>query len=124
MLQAYSINVDVVADSIVPFNNVSVDKGCAEELTGVGTIELEKAGIYVVHVDASVSTATTIQLIRNGVPLPQAQSTGTSLSFTTYVQVEGNNCNCNCRTSPVTIQLHNLTGTVFDNVNIVVRKAG
>lgn len=53
-----------------------------------------------------------------------AQSTGTSLSFTTCVQVEGNNCNCNCRTSPVTIQLHNLTGTIFDNVNIVVRKVG
>ena len=26
MLQAYSVNVDVAADSIVPFNNVSVDK--------------------------------------------------------------------------------------------------
>ena len=57
MLQAYSVGVDVSADGIIPFNNVIVDKGCAEELTGVGTIELEKAGMYLVLVDGTASAS-------------------------------------------------------------------
>ena len=122
MLQVYSINVDVGADSIVPFNNVAVDKGCAEKLTGVGTIELNKAGIYGVHVDGVASVSTTVQLLRNGVALPQAQSTGTTLGFDTFVQVPNNNCGCNCNTSPVTLQLHNLTAATLPNINLVVRK--
>ena len=122
MLQAYSINVDVGADSIVPFNNVIVEKGCAEELTGVGTIELEKAGMYLVLVNGTASASTTVQLVRNGVSLPQAQSTGTALAFSTFVQVQGNNCNCNCRTSPVTLQVQNTTAVTLSDINIVVRK--
>lgn len=122
MLQAYSINVDASADGIVPFNNVIVDKGCAEELTGVGTIELEKAGMYLVLVNGTASASTTVQLVRNGVSLPQAQATGTSLAFSTYIQVPGNNSNCNCRTSPVTLQLHNETAVTLPVINIVVRK--
>lgn len=122
MLQAYSINVDVGADSIVPFNNVIVEKGCAEELTGVGTIELEKAGMYLVLVNGTASASTTVQLVRNGVALPQAQSTGTALAFSTFVQVQGNNCNCNCRTSPVTLQVQNTAAVTLSDINIVVRK--
>ena len=122
MLQAYSINVDVGADSIVPFNNVIVEKGCAEELTGVGTIELEKAGMYLVLVNGTASASTTVQLVRNGVALPQAQSTGTALAFSTFVQVQGNNCNCNCRTSPVTLQVQNTAAVTLPDINIVVRK--
>lgn len=122
MLQAYSLNIDVAADGIVPFNNVSLDKGCAENLTGVGTIELEKAGVYEVTVDGTASVSTTLQLVRNGVDLPQAQATGTSLAFTAFVQVENSNCNCNCRTSPVTLQVRNSTEATLPNVNITVRK--
>lgn len=122
MLQAYSIGVDVGADSIVPFNNVALDKGCAEKIVGAGTIELNKAGVYEVHVDGTASAATTIQLLRNGVLLAQAQSAGTAVSFSTFVQVERNNCACNCCTAPVTIQVHNSTAVTFDNVNITVRK--
>ena len=122
MLQAYSIGVDVAANGIVPFNNVVIDKGCAENLTGVGTIELEKAGMYLVLVDGAASVSTTIQLIRNGVALPQAQATGTSLAFSAFIQVPNNNCNCTCRASPVTLQLKNTTEATFPNVNIVIRK--
>lgn len=122
MLQAYSINIDAGADTIIPFNNISIDKGCAEKLTGVGTIELERAGAYLVNVNGSASASTTIQLLRNGVALPQAQSTGESVSFSTFIQVPNNNCNCNCKTSPVTIQVHNLTAVTFTNINIVVEK--
>lgn len=122
MIQGYSISVDVGADSFIPFNNVIVDKGCCEKFTGVGTVELDKAGIYFVHVDGVASASTTIQLVKNGVALPQAQSTGTTLGFSTLIQVPGNNCSCSCKTSPVTIQLHNETAGTLSNVNIVVYK--
>ena len=122
MLQAYSVGVDVSAGGIIPFNNVIVDKGCAENLTGVGTVELEKAGMYLVLVNGTASASTTIQLVRNGVALPYAQATGTSLMFSTYIQVPNNNCNCNCKTSPVTLQVSNDTAATFPNVNIVVEK--
>ena len=122
MFQAYSVNVDVGANSIIPFNNVALDKGCAEKLTGVGTIELNKAGVYKVHFDGTASASTTIQLIKNGVALPQAQSTGTTLGFETFVQVPSGNSCCNCRTAPVTLQVHNLTAATLPNVNIVVEK--
>lgn len=122
MLQVYSINQAVSANGVVPFNNVVIDKGCAESLSGVGTIELNKSGVYEVTVDGVASTATTLQLFKNGVALPQAQSTGTTLAFTTFVQVVNNNCNCNICSSPVTLQVKNTTETTLTNVNITVDK--
>lgn len=38
------------------------------------------------------------------------------------MQNVSSNCNCNCKTSPVTIQVHNLTAVTFTNINIVVEK--
>lgn len=122
MLQVYSINQAVSANGVVPFNNVVIDKGCAENLSGVGTIELNKSGVYEVTVDGVASTSTTLQLFKNGVALPQAQSTGTTLAFTTFVQVVNNNCNCNICSSPVTLQVKNTTETTLTNVNITVDK--
>lgn len=122
MLQVYSINQAVSANGVVPFNNVVIDKGCAESLSGVGTIELNKSGVYKVTVDGVASTSTTLQLFKNGVALPQAQSTGTTLAFTTFVQVVNNNCNCNICSSPVTLQVKNTTETTLTNVNITVDK--
>lgn len=122
MLQAYSIGKVVAADGIVPFDNVVLDKGCEESLTGAGTIELNKCGVYLVSVDGYTSVETTIQLLRDGVELPQAQSTGQTLAFTTFVQVDKNNCQCNVCSSPVTIQVSNGTAATFENVNIVVKK--
>lgn len=122
MFQAYSLNAEVGADAIIPFTNVCVNKGCAENLSGSGSIELNKCGVYAVHVDGAAAASTTIQLIKDGVALPQAQSTGTTLGFETYVQVDRNNCGCNCCTSPVVIQVKNVTATTFPNVNITVNK--
>ena len=120
MLQSYSLNVDVAADGIIPFNNTSLDKTCAISQSGVGTFNLNKCGLYRVHVDGVASAATTIQLYRDGVALHQAQSTGTTLGFETYVQVDRNNCNCNVCSSPVSIQVHNGTAATFTNVNIII----
>lgn len=122
MFQAYSLNIDVAADGIIPFNNVYIDKGNEENLTGVGTIELNKCGVYLVCVNGSASASTTIQLVKNGVDMPQAQATGTALSFTTLVQVGSNNCQCNPCSSPVTLQVKNETAATFNDVNMVVKR--
>ena len=99
-----------------------IDKGCAENLSGVCTIELNKCGVYKVTVDGVAADSTTLQLLREGVALPQAQSTGTTLAFTTFIQVTKNNCNCNVCSSPVTLQVKNSTATTLNNVNITVDK--
>ena len=123
MLQAYSLNVDVPAETAVPFKNVTVDKGCSTELSGDSTIRLNECGVYKVHFDGSSSASTTVQLYVNGVAQPQAQSTGASLGFDTLVQVPTNNCNCPCA-SPITIQVLNVAdaAATLVNANILVTK--
>lgn len=122
MLQSYSLNVDVLADSIVPFNNVVVDKACAIIQSGAGAFNINRCGIYNVHVDGVSSASTTIQLYQNGVAVPQAQSTGTTFSFDTLVQVDKNNCRCDMCSSPVMLQVHNSTAATLPNINIIIQK--
>lgn len=122
MLEAYSLNQAVAADAAIPFNNVSVKKGCTAELSGVSSIELNKAGVYMVAFDGVASADTTVQLSKDGVLQPQAQSTGTALSFVTLVQVDrNNNGNC-CCSSPVTLRIMNTTAGTFTNCNVCVTK--
>ena len=123
MVEAYSLNVEVAADSAIPFNNEFIEKGCTATLTSPGTINLNKCGVYMVSVDASSATAASIQLFKNGVAQAQAQSTGTSPSFLTLVQVDKNNSCCAC-TSPVTLQVKNIgsASATFTDVNVVVTK--
>ena len=123
MLEVYSLNVTVPADSPVPFNNVSIQKGCTAKLNGVSTIELNKCGVYMVECDASASATTTLQLFKNGVAQPQAQSTGGTPAFTTLVQVTENNCGCPC-SSPTNLQIRNTADAeaTLTNVNVVVTK--
>ena len=123
MLEAYSLNVTVPAASAIPFNNVSLEKGCTAKLNGVSTIQFNKCGVYMVAFDGSLGTATTVQLYKDGVAQPQAQSTGASPSFVTLVQVSENNSNCPCA-APTEVQIRN-TGTAaatFTDANVVVTK--
>ena len=123
MLQAYSLNVTVPAGSVVPFNTVTLQKGCTAELSGNGSVALNKCGVYMVSCDASAAAAATIQLFKDGVALAQAQSTGTSPSFETLVQVDKNNSCCACA-SPSILQLKNAGSSevTFTDINIVVTK--
>lgn len=121
MLEAYSLNQAVGADAAIPFNNVSIQKGCTAKLNGVSTIELNKAGVYMVAFDGTASASTLVQLYKDGVAQPQAQSTGTNVSFVTLVQVPNNN-NCNCASSPTNIRIMNETAGTFTNANITVTK--
>lgn len=123
MLEAYSENVTVVSDASIPFNSVTIEKGCTAVLNAPASVQLNKSGVYMVSVDASAALATTIQLFKDGVAQPQAQSTGLTPSFMTLVQVPFNNCQCPC-TSPVTLEVKNTgdASATFDNANIVVTK--
>jgi len=42
MLQVYSSNLTVDANTVFPFNNVVMDKGCGETLSAPATIQLNK----------------------------------------------------------------------------------
>lgn len=121
MLEAYSLNVTAAANSPIPFNNVSIEKGCTARLTSPSTIELNKCGVYMLAVDASAAAAATIQLVKDDVLQPQAQSTGTSPSFVTLVQVDHNNSNC-CCSSPTLLQVRSITASTYTDANIVVTK--
>lgn len=123
MLEAYSLNVTVGATSPVPFRTVTLQKGCTAVLEGTTSINLNKCGVYMVSVDADLTTATTIQLYKNGVPQAQAQNNGTSPSFVTLVQVDKNNSACPC-SSPTVIEVYNTedAAATFNDINIVVTK--
>ena len=121
MLEVYSVNLAVTEDEAVPFQNVSVKKGCTAELSGTSTIKLNKCGVYMVAVDASAEATTTLQLYKDGVAQPQAQSTGGSPAFVTLVQVSDSNSCCPC-SEPVSLQVLNSTATTLTNVNCTVTK--
>jgi len=59
MLEAYSLNVAVSANSNVPFNSTSLQKGCTVTRTAPDTFVLNKCGVYMVSVDASAAASTT-----------------------------------------------------------------
>lgn len=133
MLQAYSSNLAVEANSVFPFNNVVIDKGCNVTLSAPATIQCNRRGIYLVEVDGfatpDAATEVTVQLVVNGVAQPQAISsfvpaavTDTrTFGFKTFVRVTQNNCNCNCLTAPTTIQVMNGDTALTDaHINIVV----
>ena len=135
MLQVYSDNLTVAENTVFPFNNVVMDKGCGEALSAPATIQLNKQGIYLVEMDgfATPDTATevSIQLYVNGVAQPQAITsfvpaaiTDTrTFGFKTFVRVLQNNCNCNCLTAPTTLQFMNGDTALSEaHINVVVTK--
>lgn len=133
MIELYSRNVAVTANSAVPFNNVAIKKGCTVEESAPATIQLNKCGVYMVSCDASVTAETDgdieLQLYKNGIAQPQAISTATgaadtpvSMGFTTLVQVSENNTRC-CCSSPTTLQImSNGVDTTVNNINVCVTK--
>ena len=135
MLQVYSDNLAVAANTVFPFNNVVMDKGCAEQLSAPATIQLNKQGVYLVEMDGyatpDAATAVSIQLMVNGVEQPQAITGFTPASITdtrtfgfkTFVRVLENNCNCNCLTAPTTLQFMNGETALSDaHINVVITK--
>ena len=134
MLQAYSSNIEINANSAIPFNNIVVDKGNAESLAAPATIEINQRGVYLVKLDGFGTGAAAgemaIQLYVNGVAQPQAQgqfSTAAgetvNFSFNTLLQVANNNCNCNCYSKPTVLQVIPTEQSLTDGfANIVVTR--
>lgn len=135
MLQVYSSNLAVDANTVFPFNNVVLDKGCGEALSAPATIQLNKQGIYLVEMDGfatpDAATAVSIQLYVNGVAQPQAITSfvpasitdARTFGFKTFVRVLENNCPCNCLTSPTTLQFMNGETAISDaHINVVITK--
>ena len=135
MIQVYSNNLEVAAGAPYSFNNVVVNKGRNEVLSGPSTIQLNQRGIYLVKVDGyatpDAATMVTAQLYVNGVAQPQAISgfMGTAVtatdnfSFSTLVRVTENNCNCNCYSSPTLLQVVNGETAVSDaHINVLITK--
>lgn len=134
MLQVYSNNVDVNANAFFPLNNVVLDKGNCENLSGPATIQLNQRGVYLIEVDGFANPGAaglvSVQLQVNGVLQPQAISsfTGTvgtvdTFNFKTFVQVSENNCNCCCYTSPTVLQFINGETAVTEaHINVAVTK--
>lgn len=134
MIEAYSKNVVVAANSGVPLNSVAIQKGCTAIKNGVNTIELNKCGVYMVAVNASaiasVAGDITLQLTREGVIQPQAFARVTAadttstyeLSFVTLVQVKDNN-SCRCCDDGTSIEVVNTgVSATFSHVDVVVTK--
>lgn len=121
MLEVYSINASVGANSSIPLNNVVIKKGCSAVNSGPSSIELNKKGVYMVSLNGVASAATTVQMYKNGAPQPQAQTMGTSLGLETLVQVSQDNTNC-CCSSPTTLEFVNSTSVTFPIVNVDVTK--
>lgn len=134
MLQAYSSNISVTANTAFPFNNVAIDKGCGETLSAPSSIQLNQRGVYLVEVDGfgtgAAAGANTIQLMVNGVAQPQAISSYTadaaaisSFGFKTFVPVTTTNCPCNCVVGPTVLQIMNGAISLTDaHINVVVTK--
>lgn len=134
MLQVYSSNLDIAANTAFSFNNQTVNKGCADVLSAPATIQLNQRGVYLVEVDGfatgTAAGANTVQLYVNGVAYPQAVSSFTTAAatisnygFKTFVQVVNNNCNCNCVSSPTVLQVLNGEQPLTDaHINVVVTK--
>ena len=120
MLEAYSVDATLTANSAIPFFNVTLEKGTTAVLQSPSTIALNKCGVYMVSVNGTFSASTTIQLYKDGVAQPQAQMTGEAVSFMTLVQVDKNNSNC-CCSSPTRIQVQT-TAAGTGTYNVVVTK--
>lgn len=138
MIQTYSKNVFVDADTPIPLNSVSLIKGDSVTKQGATTLQFNCRGIYEVCVNAIASVETivddeniSIQLQKDDVLQPQAVSAITPidvepsvypLSFVTLVQVTHDNGPC-CCSNPTNINIIN-TGmpATFDTINVVVTK--
>lgn len=119
MLQVYSNNlaltVPVTGVLFVPFNNIAKDKGCDSFLSAPGTVQINRQGVYDIHVNASLAFAAAgdylVQLYVNGVARPEAVArltavadAYTNVSFEDLVTVAKNN-SCCCYSSPTLVQL-------------------
>lgn len=134
MIETYSNNITVASNASVPLNTV-FRKGTTVTKSGDASIQLNKCGIYELSVNASgIATSgglMTLQLMVNGVAVPNAFATVTasdttsthSLAFTTKIQVPSSyNENCPCSESFIVTLMNTGVETTYSLVDILVTK--
>ena len=137
-LEAYSVNITVPANTPIPLNIRTIEKGEFASCNNNGTsnIVFNKCGLYKVSVTASAVASDaagdiTIQLYQDGTPIANAVSTSTaanttnsrSLAIEKLIQVSKNNSPCCCCSSPSTVTIVNAGVTAtFNPINVVVTK--
>ena len=135
MLNVYSKNVVVAADSAIPLNNVSLLKGTSAILQGASSIVLNKCGIYEISISAtgiaSAAGDISIEVYKNGVAQAGSIITETAadttskhaLSLTSLVQVPTNsNVNCPCSIPTVISLINTGVATTYDNIEVTVTR--
>lgn len=126
MLEVYSRNLTFVDQSPIPLNNVAIKKGCTAILAAPATIELAKAGIYMVSCDVAATAGSgTVQMYKDGVAQPFAKAIidADSGSFTSLVQVPQSDSSCCCLTTPTTLQfIYDETAATTGDINVVITK--
>lgn len=125
MLEAYAVNQTFAANSVVPFTSVSLIKGETAVLTGTSSIQLNRAGVYMVTATftgtPAAANAVTIQMTKDGVVQPQATisaptvltTESVALPISTLVQVSESNSCCCCK-APTVLQFVN-AGAALNN---------
>lgn len=136
MLYAYNTtSTAYTAGQQISFTSTGTQTGCTAVKTSSNTINLNKAGYYMVHFNGDVATTTDAGNVSailqvNGVAYPAAEATAYSsaatdiqnLGFTTIIQVQPN-CMCNTSNVPVTLTVVNgTTAATFTNAAITVTK--
>ena len=134
MLEAYSKSETVNATTgIVPFDSVTLKKGCTAQLNGVSSIQLNKCGVYEVIFNATALATTagniTVEMTKNGVAQPQATrtitgatvATSVNVPIATLVQVTDNN-SCRCCDTPTILQFINTGVAWTGDIDVVVTK--
>ena len=121
MIQAYSQDITVTAMQLIPFNIVSIRKGCTATQASPTNFELNKSGVYEVSCGVSASVAETIQLYKDGAPVPDARRTGTSPGFVALVPVELSS-SCGCCAVPAVLQVMAEDAATLADASIVITK--
>jgi hypothetical protein len=120
-VRVYNANPQVVTDAATTLTlegTPVVDTGCSLTLNA-GGISVNKSGLYHLSADVTFTPAAagtaTIQLYKDGVPLPCALSQTTAVAATTFTtHIETDLCiNTCCVNSPViTLVISGVAGTV------------
>ena len=136
-LEAYSINKTVSANTPVPLDIRSIEKGefASGNNNGTANIIFNKCGLYRVTVTASAVAGeagdVSVQLYQDGVAIPNALSTVTAadttnsrtISIEKLIQVSKNNVSCCPCSSPSTVSVMNVgVEATFDPINVTVVK--
>lgn len=133
MIEAYSNNITVAENALVPFNT-AFTKGSTVEKSGDSSIKFNKCGIYILSLNANGASNSggnlSLQLVVNGVAQSNAVASVTAadttsthnLAFSTKIQVPSDASNCPCSPEFIVSIINNGTSATYSLVDVLVTK--